>query len=317
MRLVDRKDYLNTFKDKNNKNIRATVFEKIIAEAFSHILNLPLYSLDDGKPKVEHYVSWSGRTSTMKPEPSGADTIVNCYDFFLLIEATRLKAGNQWKKEFAPAISHCKDFCKKPGIRHEDVFVLLICDYPLHENTFKSIKVNPDRDTCKLIPMETDTIIEVLETSLLAITMTHLEIRKLFPRLHNALKQASSLEEYRVKTAEKIKTWREEVFKEEKEVFTGIRSYEILLGAIKEGNEDVKLSQIYNALLRQQNVKDYFEIIGENVLNPDLVEQSIVPQGLASCVGYTIRDEPRFVPTPLVDFRNRNNRLVKELRKIK
>lgn len=317
IRLNERETYLNTFKDENDNNIRATIFEKLIAEAFSCILNLPLYSLDDDKPEMPYRVTWYGRVSTMKPEPEGPDTIVYGYDFFLLIEATRLKGRKQWSREFSPAISHCKEFCEQPEVRHEDVFVLLVCDHPLCEETFQSIKVNPDRDKYKLIPMETETVIKILETSLVALTMTHLEIRKLFPKIHNALKQTSSLQEFKGRVNTKIDEWQKEVLKDEKEAFTGIKSYEILLSAAKGGSEDLKLSQIFNALLRQPTVQQYFDVIGKNVLNPELVEQSLVPQGLASCVGRTINDEPRYVATPLADFRNRNDRLVKELRKIK
>ncbi|TKJ38466.1 hypothetical protein CEE36_10700 [candidate division TA06 bacterium B3_TA06] len=308
-RLVNRKQYLAPFTDK------ATHFEKLIAEAFSCILNLPFYSLDDDNTKRTYRVTWQGKSSSMTQAPPGPDTIAYCYNFHLLIEATRLKGAGQWKQEFSSAIRHCEDFCKQPDVQHEDVFVILVCDYPLHQDMYRSVRSvrsGPDRKY-KLIPMETETVIRMLETSLLAFTMKHLEVRKLLPKILNAVKETSSLQDFKREVDVQLNVWQKDVLKHEKTAFTGIKSYEILITSKR---KEVTLSEIFNALQKHPAVQKYFDVIGSNFLNPDLVENSLVPQGLASCVSYTIDDEPRLIAAPLPDFKNRYDRLVRELRKI-
>lgn len=304
--LKDIDSYLAHFTPKES-----TYFEKLIAEVLSRALHLPFYSLDNENTNKTYRLTWQGSIGSITPAPPGADAIAYCYSYYLLIEATRRTGANQWKLEVVQAIRHCEDFCRQNRIDPKDVFVVLVCK-ELHIDTYRSIRRNPDTEY-KLIPMGIPEVIKILETSILAFTMRHLRVRKLFASILKAVRETSSLTDFQSTLGVVVSDWQKDVLREEKIAFTGVRSYE-LIRTIR--RREVALSEILTELQKHPTVKKYFDIIGANFLSGDLVEDSLVQTGYASCVGFTFDEEPLFLPVPWIDFKVRNNKLVRKVRKM-
>lgn len=289
-----------------HQSLRSTYFEKLIAEAFAYILHLPFYSTDNDQPNISHRVTWHGNinpTISRAPE-GGPDTIAYCYGFCLTIEATLKTGANQWSQEFAQSIRHCEDFCSQSQINPRDAFALLICK-TMHRDTFRSIKGNP-REEYKLIPIEISDISRILETSILAFTMRHLEFRKLLNQISECIRDSSSLDNFHRAVDDVVINWQKEVLRIEKSAFIGVKSYEAMR---KTNRTHVGTSEILKKLQRNQTVNKYLKVIDEK-LSVGSIEDCLIQQSLASQLSTTYEGEKIFSPVPFTDFRERGLRLI-------
>ena len=298
--------YLAKFSPKESTHL-----EKLITEAFSRILDLPFYSIDNENTKRRYRVTWQGSISSVTKAPPGPDGIAYCYGFYLIIEATRRLGANQWALEFSPAVRHCEDFCIRNGLKPSDVCAVLVCT-ELHKDTYRSIKSHPKSDY-RLVPMEVSEVIKILETSILAFTMKHLDVRKILKKISKAVRKTSSLRNFKHRLNTEISNWQKDIFDDEKSAFTGVRSYEVMR---KSSRRETALSDILRTLQKHPTVKEYFDILGES-LDAELIEDSLRQQSLAYFVGSTYEPEDDlYAPVLQVDFKGRNNRLVKEIMRI-
>ena len=293
------------------KRQRATYFEKLVAEAFSRILYLPFYGSNDDDASVPHRVIWQGQSNPFSKAPGGGpDAIARCYHFDLIIEATRKPGPDQWSREFAQSIRHCKDFCSEAGTRSSNVYALMICSN-LHADTYESIKANPKRKY-RLIPIRVTDLAIVLETSILAFTMRHLELRRLFHQICNCITNTSTPNEFSDSVSARITAWQKDVLKLEKSSFIGVRSYEVMR---RIGGNVVSASEIIQQLQKHPFVGQYLNIVGEKI-TVDQIEKDLMQQDLAHIAGRTIQDDlPLFEPVHTADFRARGLRLIKAVEK--
>jgi len=306
--LKNLKDYLILFHPLQ----QSTYFEKLIAEAFSNILYLPFYTSDNDDPNIPHRLTWQGIINPISKAPQGKpDAIAYCYKYYLIIEATRRTGANQWIKEFGPSIRHSENFCAQNSIPQKDVFVLMVCT-KLFEDTYQSIK-NYSREECKLVPIEVSDLVKILQASILAFTIKHLELRRLFHQISKTIRNSSSLIDFSKAVDSSITRWQKDVLKLEKNAFIGVKSYKAMrqIGRIHIGT-----SEILQKLQKHTIVKQYLNIIGEKI-SSKTIEDSLVQQSFASRLIPTYEGEEVFEPVPFVDFKGRSLRLIDTVMKIK
>lgn len=302
---------LTQYLDGFHRTQRSTQFEKFVAEALSHILYLPFYTQDNDDPNVPHRVIWHGSVNPPSKAPQlSPDATARCYDFYLTIEATRKTGANQWIQEFGQSIRHCEDFCVQNRIQHRNVFVLMICT-TLFRDTYQSIRGNPRQDI-KLVPIRASDLAKILETSILAFSFRHLELRKLFHQISDSIRESPSERDFFRSVDSHITKWQKDVLQLEKSVFIGLKSYEAMRTI---GRTHIGMSEILQRLERHPTVRQYCSIIGDRI-GPDMVGQSLINQSFACRLTPTY-DEELFAPVPHVDFNGRYQKIIDALMRIR
>lgn len=291
---------------------RSIYFEKLIAEAFSKIFYLPFYTSDNDDPNIPYRLTWQGSINSVSQAPRGKpDAIAYCYNYYLIIEATRRTGANQCTMEFAQSIRHCEDFCNQNSIPQKNVFVLIVCT-KLFIDTYRSIKNNIREEKSKIIPIEVPELEKILQASILAFTLGHLDLRGLFHKISNCIKNSSSLIDFSKLVDSAITGWQKDMLKLEKNAFIGVKSYEMMR---KIGRSHIGISEILQKLQKHPIVKQYLNIIGENI-SIETIEDSLVQQSFARLIP-TIIEEKLFSPVPCVDFKGRSLRLIDTVMRIK
>jgi len=289
-------------------------FEQLVGLAFSRGLYLPFYTNDNDDETIKHRVVWAGsdRSGVLSKAPQGKpDIIAYCFDFYVTIEATQKSGANQWTGEFAQAVRHCSDFVRENSVEPSKVYVVLVTP-KLHEDTYQSLRHHPPRDS-KIVPLETEALVRILETAILAFTMKHLEFRVLFNEIPKCLAGSSSLPDFRSTFEKELRTWQRKVLRRERRTFIGVKAYETMQkiprAAVAEG-------EILESLLKHPFVGQYLKIIGEKLYAGD-IERILAEESLGCCAGKTIQtDEPLFERVPCVDFKGRGLRLIKAVESV-
>jgi len=300
--------YLDQFPHQEN-----AYFEQLIGMAFSEVLYLPFCTIDNDNAAVEHRVIWQGsdQSGCLSPAPGGKpDIIVYCYGFYLVIEPTLKTGANQWTQEFASAVRHCSDFVKVHNASAADVYTLLVTP-KLYEDTYESLRRHP-RTQYKFVPLQTDVLREILKTSILALSIRHLDLRRFFNRVPEYIKESSTLPEFHKRCEEGIEVWQKEVLKQEKDAFIGIKSYETIR---KTNRPAVSVGEIFENLLKDSLVEEYLTLLGETVDIRE-IETILKQQSLAHIAGRTIQDELLFECVPYVDFKGRALRVIKAVQSV-
>jgi hypothetical protein len=304
--------YINNYLSRFHKSLQSTYFEKLIAEAFSHVLHLPFYTISDDNKDTLYCIIWQGdiSNSSITKAPQGEpDAVAYCYGFYLLIEATLKTGANQWSQEFAASIRHCENFCSKNNILPENVFALLVCT-DLHKDTYRSIQHNPTE--YKLIPIEIPNLSKIIETSILAFTIRHIELRRLLIKILETVRNSSSLDDFRNTVNDLVTDWQKDVLKIEKNALVGLKSYETMQ---RINRTYIGVSEILKELQKDRTIDKYFKIIGEK-LSFDIIEESLIHQSLAFRLTSTYEGENLFSPVPFVDFNGRWSRFIKAVEEL-
>jgi hypothetical protein len=295
----------------NYPSKESTYFEKLIAETFSKILYLPFYTIDNDDPNVTHRLTWQGSIKPVSKAPKEKpDAIAYCYNYYLIIEATLRTGSSQCAKEYAQSIRHCEDFCNKNRIPPKDVFVLLICT-ELHKDTYRTLKNNLGEDESKYIPIKVSELEKILQASILAFTLRHLDLRGLFHQIYKCIINSSSLTAFSKSVNNSITGWKKDILNIEKNAFIGVKSYEVLR---KIGRNQISASEILHELQKHPIVKQYLKIIDEKI-SIKIIENSLVQQSFARLIpGF---NEEFFSPVPCEDFKRGGLRLIDAVMKIK
>jgi hypothetical protein len=298
--------YLNNFPECN----QFAQFERLIIQSFSGILHLPFYTFDNDDQNVRYRVTWQGSDDGQQPSKApknSPDAIARCYDFYLIIEATKSVGANQWAKEFAPSFRHCDDFVEANNIQPEQIYIILVTP-KLYNDTYRSLHNHPKREY-KFVPMETIDVENILATSVLAFTAKHLEIRKLLNEIPDLFRTTSTLDEFRREMNRTVMDWQKDTLRIEKTAFIGIKSYEAMRN-IKRTH--IGTSEILSKLQEDPIVEKYLGLIAEKI-EPDIIEESLVQQGLAYKLQKTFEGEKLLGPVPFIDFKNKWLRLIESV----
>jgi len=289
-------------------------FEQLISSAISKVLYLPLYTIDRDDESVGQRATWYGNDNGGIPSkaPAGKpDTIAYCCGFYLIVESTRKTGANQWTDEFAQSLRHCDDFVKANSVSPRHVYILLITPR-LYEDTYCSLRHHPSTKY-NLVPLETGLLAEILNTSILALTIRHLDLRRFLNRIREYIRESSSFQEFQENCKEGIIIWKKEVLKQEKSTFIGIKSYETMQ---KINRAAVGSSEIFENLLKDSFVEEYLNNLGEKV-DVHEIESTLRGNSLGYVAGKTIQtDELLFECVPCADFKGRAIRFIKAVENI-
>lgn len=292
---------------------RARWFERLTVEALSHILYLPFYTSDTDDTSIPYRVVWEGSDTigNRGAPPGRPDGIAYCYELYLTVEATLKSGANQCTQEYAQSLRHCEDFINESGAPQNRMYIVFVTR-ELYEDTYQSIRSRP-RTGYNFIPLETRLVTKILETSVLAFTMKHIQLQRVMREIISALRRSGSLTDFRAVAENVVENWQKEVLRLEKGTFIGVKSYEAML---KIHRPAVAVSEILKSLLKHPFVGQYLNIIGEK-LSVAEIETVLVEQSLGYRAGRTIRtDEPLFESVPCADFKGRGLRLIEAVERI-
>lgn len=288
---------------------QSSYFEQLIALVFSHIFYLPYFSCDNEDISITHRVKWQGSLNPVsKASPGKPDIIAYCYDFYLMVEATRKTGTKQWSQEFAQACRHCDNLVNQNVVQPDNVYIVLVMP-KLHQDTYESVKYY---SKYRFITIETTAVARILETAILAFTIKHLELLRLLNQMSDCIKGSASLTDFQKDAESLLTTWQKDVLRVEKNAFIGVKSYEAIC---KTGRKSVSAGEILGMLLDNPIVKQYFDIIHDKPLI-SCIEKSLIEQSFGVLVGKTIRNESLFEPVSSTDFKCRSKKLIEEVVKI-
>lgn len=285
-------------------------FEHLIAQVFACLLYLPLYTSDNDDANVSHRVTWLGSIESIATAPPGPDAVAYAYEYCMLIEATLKRGTTQWAQEFAPCIRHYEDFVEQEELNQEDTYLILIAP-EFHPDTYRSIR-QKDIEGFNFVLLEISALVKILDTSILAFTIRHLDLRDLCHALQECCKHSSTIEDFLRRSDDSISRWQEEVLELEKTVFLGVKSYEAMR---KIGRKSVGVSEIFQKLRWHPTVKHYIRIMGGRLTSHE-IEESLLSESLGYQAGRTYDGELLFCPVPLIEFQSRAGRLVRTVEKI-
>lgn len=292
---------------------RSTRFEQIVAEAFSHTVRLPFYTSATDIATTPHRVTWLGTIHSLhKAPPGGADAIARCFGFHCIIEATLTTGATQYQREFAQSIRHCEDYCTQNNVQHDDAFILFVCR-EISQDTYRSLRSHPQQEY-RFVPIEVSDLAKILQTSILAFTMRHLELRGLFVDIHNSLRNSSTRADFRRSIMNHTKQWQKNVLSLEKSVFVGFRSYQAM--QTFESRRHIGVGEILRKLQKHPIIGQYFNIIGDKI-STEMIEDSSICHSFACKLASTFDGEVILEPVPGIDFRQRLQRLVHAVERIK
>ncbi|MBM4094388.1 MAG: AlwI family type II restriction endonuclease [Planctomycetes bacterium] len=294
-------DYLNQYE----KDLRPVFFEELAVMSFAGLLHLPFYDAQTDDLGQPLRATWRGSRRDKQHAPGNAsDGLIHAVGYSILVEATLSRKSDQWKREFAAAIRHAKAEEDALQAGPQDVYCALVAP-EISDDTFESIRSHNERAGCKLIPLELQALAQALETSAMAFTLRHADVRRLFIRLVDCIKECPDTDAWRKETTNCLSNWQREVLKHEKSTMLAIKSYEAI---IRSGRKQVAMSDILVALNSDRTILSYFEAIQESFYD-QIVEQSLLQESLVVETSKLDLTGERFlVPISLADFCSRCDR---------
>jgi len=106
--------------------------------------------------------------------------------------------------------------------------------------------------------------------------------------------------------------WQKDVLNVEKKTFLAVRSYRYMQ---RIGRTHVGVGKILQRLERDPVTKEYIYLAGAR-LGSEVLERSLLEQGLGCPAGQTLPGEMLLCPVPLLDFRTREVRIMREVEQI-
>lgn len=233
------------------------------------MFHLPFYTLPTDNPQVQHKVVWHGEKEMCPRGAPGScsDAIVFARHFDILMEVTQNTGVRQWDREFARLVRHLEDYIKKMKKEKDSVLLLLIVQ-EIHRDTFTSLK-EINRSGYAVLPLTFDNFEKILEVCNLAIGLRHVDLKSLFSRLTRTLIDASSLTHYNKCSKNTIANWRVKFLDRYRLAYVAIKSYQVF----KAKNwRLMDASYIASEIYTQNDVKNYFKILGRTPQKEDVIE---------------------------------------------
>lgn len=306
-RLKNYSQYLHEF----HHSQQPAVFEYLVAEAFSHILHLPFYTSDTNDSAVHHRVVWRGSVKGQHYSRSGwgPDAIAYAYGYSLLIQPTLKEDAGQWTGEFAPCCKHYDQFTCGKGLDPTSVYLIMVAP-SFHQDTWRSVAQSR---RISFVLMEVADCVSVLDTSILALTMTHLQLRLLLGALAKSSQTSTSLDEFRAQVQSRVAEWQMDTLRAAKTAFLGVKSYEAMR---RIGRKHVSSGEIFGELHRDPTALHYMRVLGRRLGSED-IEDSLVKENLGVRLATLPHgNEELFCPVSLTDYANRAKRLVQAVEEI-
>jgi len=304
-------DVLNDYPKKR----RPFCYERLVVQSFASLLNLPFSDRDNDCLSAPHRVTWFGSVSSSDKAPSNRpDGIAHAYKFTINIEATLTRGSDQCVREFGQALRHADRIMTELRVEPRDLYVVLVVR-DLSFETFEAIKASNAKRATKVIPCELPTLYFAMETSLLADTMRHIELRQLLQDLDEAVRASANFQDFRVRAERTASLWQTHVLELEKATMLALRSYQAMLLTRR---DHAGLSEILLQLQKDRFLKKYINKIGrmEHSVSAELIENSLLQESLGVVIGRLVTGERLFAPVSILDFRSRCNRRLTKLESI-
>lgn len=301
--LINYKGFLQRYPQRQ----QPAAFEYLSASSFGKIFNVPFQSKDNEDNTVKYRAFWNGCVSAMTQSPSGVDSICYAFGFYALIESTLRLGLNQWRKEFNESISHYDDFIANNQVKKEDVYLIMIAP-KLHTATYECFKQKV-KEEYNFIVLESTCVAKIGDTVKIVPTVRHLDLRQLFRRMTNVLKDSISFKKFKIELNKCITDWHNNILKRERTVFFGLRAYE----AIKRiGKKTVGVSDILANLNKDKSFNYYMNKLGGDEISH--IREGLLYQGLACWIETPYEDF--FCRVDKIDFTARTKRLITAVEKI-
>lgn len=296
-RLRDPSKYLSQY-HASHQSMR---FEELVCQAFAVWLHVPFYDADNDDSTVQYRMTWLGSAHKVTKAPAGPDGIARAHGFYIVVEATRKTGTSQWSQELARCVDHATKVAQDNNAAPNDVYAVLVTE-KLHRDTYTSVKSYNATGEYKIVLIGLDDLRTAVETSHLAFTIRHLEVRKLLGDLLGCCSRADSLRSFTDGCRHTTDGWQKETLQLEQAVTVAVKSYEAML---REGRNQVGVSDILKRLSKHPTVRSYFGKIGSTLRRATIVE-SLTQESLGAllCRNLTTGEE-LFCPVPLADFKSR------------
>lgn len=296
---------LPTYLQQFNQQQWSSAFEHLTSEAVSRILHIPYHDATASGQSNAARVVWHGDSKTItKAPPGGPDAEAYCHGYHIVIEATMNTGTKQWTREFASAIRHTDDFVKKCRCDKSSVFTLLICT-KLHPDTYNSIFASNGLKYT-FLPLTTAHVGRILETSMLAFSVRHFDIRGLLHGIAECISRSPSVDRYSDSLEGCLDEWQKKILQQEQVSFIAANSYKTIR---KMGRWNVGSIEILSRLRKNTVVGKYMNIVGVP-LDVNLVKKSITESGLGNSYKLIGTGEDMFEIVTANDFRERQFRMV-------
>ena len=256
----------------NNKPIH---FEKLIAEAVSLILNLPLHYKFSTNIRDIYYVQWFGSKYFSAGAPGNhPDIIGHCYDYHFILEATIKSGAKQNDQEYAKCRKHFDNFLIQYNVPRENSYILFIAP-KISDETYDTIYANRLDSKYQFIPINAYLLGKILETMSLTFTLMHIDFQNLITEIAVTVKESPTLEIFNKKMKVKIKDWQNKVLESEKSACIGLLTYQLV-----RNRKTIESTEFSNRLQGEPIYRKYKTIIGENI-NDACISRALIDFGLA------------------------------------
>jgi len=298
---------LDQYFSQYHQNLHSALFEKISSESLGHILDLPVFSRSYfGTIPTNDYIRWFGKDTPIEKSPAGhPDINGRCYNFGFIAEATRKTDENQCAQEYASNITHFREFIARNQINPRDAYILFITP-KLHNFTYITLK-NSRRDhpteLYQIIPIETSTLTAILEIKMMAFTIMRVDLRMIFNTIYSELYESTSLENFRRRVINKIKEWKNDVLKCEKNACFGLLVYDLMQNQERE----LDITELEIRMKHKRKIQQ-FSKFAECDITDTWILDALLTNGFARKTGRSFGNVERVEFVPNQDINNRFER---------
>jgi len=171
----------------------------------------------------------------------------------------------------------------------------------IHKDTYNSVRMHNSGSDIKVVLVELENLCTAVETSFLAFTIRHLEVRNLLLDLLDCLSAGSNLENFRDRSKRTTEEWQKKVLKREMNVAVAVRSYAAMR---KLRHDPVGVSDVLMCLSRERMMRRYFAR-SEATLDAQTIINGLLRESLGVLIRLPTTGEEMLCPVSLIEFKNR------------
>jgi len=256
-------------------------FEFLIAEAFSCIYQLPLYTQEIAQQEaVMNQVMWRGKTDlTGRPiswaPGGGPDVIVNAFGYHVLVESTLTTGNIQWTREFAPIVRHLREYIDYKELEKSDVYMLFVVK-EIADDTFASL-VDQAKKGFNTIPLTVDLLEHIVETAFYLPFIPHAEVRSLLNAFQEKLATSYTIDEYVGIVKEEVLHWEKNILKDHEDLYLALNAYNIIE---RSKRKFITVDDLFEVLNQEEKVGRFYDLI-ERILRKETIVRCLLYYGLA------------------------------------
>jgi hypothetical protein len=264
---------LQTYLSKYRQNEQPAAFELLISKIFSSILKLPFFDSNNDDSTKKFKVLWGGTEKPIRCAPSGScDCYIYARGFNCILESSLRDGPSQWKNEGQSTIRHLEEVITKNGWDPKRSYGILVVKN-IHSDTFNNFEKYCNR--YKIIILDIDNLLIILNTSNFAFTMKNLDVAHLFSKGLDVLDECENAQSYVTDLKMNFSQWRKKVLRDELNIFMAINSFNKMKNEIQ---PKIYVSQLYEKLNKETSIIKYLKL-ADVELSYQLIINSIKQNG--------------------------------------